>query len=101
MLHGCRGRPAHLGEPGADIVPSDANDVAAFERAALVVGVVSEAVLEQVSVAKAQVVDETCIDTLRNLREIDDWLRLVSGVPSDKSFVAFTDDPRLTPPSGK
>ena len=98
-------RGTYFGEPAADVVPPDAHDVAPLEGAPA--GMVARAVLQELAIAGAQVVDEALrLQCLRALRPRGRGGLLCGAmvamafcvVATDETFVPLADNPSLAPP---
>ena len=89
---------AHLRKPASDVVPADADDVSALERAPA--GMIARAVAQELAVAKAEVLNKIGVMDFDGLRrgQVRGARRLRLRVSSDEAFVSFADDPSLAPP---
>ena len=81
------GGVAHLTKPAANVVPSNPDDVPSLQRSTP--DVVASPILQELSIAETQVVDETAIFFAGAA------VRRLVCVTADKALVALADDPGL------
>jgi hypothetical protein len=96
LFYSTAGR-AYLAKPAADIVPTDADDVAAFEAAPA--GVVARTVLEQRAITEAEMSREARVADL-DLHAGDERRHgrgvLDGRIPAHETLIALAHYPRLT-----